>query len=307
MHEAGQIGRSGDTAQEGLTGEDESRKFLVFRVGDFWLALPIEVLNKVHDAESVPPRTPNSKVLDLHRMTGAKLGAQPAYWIDMEAGKKRYLMPVEAVEEIRELSLALPMPYPGALRKKETAFLKSIYFDGLRMIVEMDPAKLAEVTESMTGITSALSERRERPVKGGTVEDTKKEDKKSSVNTGRMLVFEAGEKRLAIDLDIVVQIINRDEIHPVPAAGQKIMGVVYHADQAVPVLSFDFLKANVGGEDDFEMIIVAETKQGFIAFVCRKVLGVMGKEEFKKEAQANKDDADRDIIEIGPQNIAGHL
>jgi len=250
----------------------EGRQLLVFKVGEYSLALPLNVLRKVYDAQGLPPRSPGSRVLDMYQITGASAGASPGYWIEMEVGERRYLMPVESVEEIRELSLAVPLDYPDALRREETSFVKSLYFDGLRMIAEISPEELAHMTE---GIKSPRKKHRER--RGVSSQ----RDENGEPPEGKLVVFESGDGMYAVPLDLVRQIMDSDEIHPVPAAGQKIRGLVYHAETGVPVMSQKLLDGKGPDEGGTGMIIVVESGKGPVGFACRRVVKLAEAEEIE--------------------------
>jgi chemotaxis signal transduction protein len=81
----------------------------------------------------------------------------------------------------------------------------------------------------------------------------------------------------------VVQIINKDEVHPLPAAGRRIRGAVYYSEQAVPVLSpadLNWIVLGQAGEEggDFSLVIVAETARGLLGFGCDRVVQMSKRE-----------------------------
>ena len=262
-----------------VTGE--GRQYLVFKEGIFTLALKIEAIKKLHDAQTIPPRTPGTRMLDLQDLTGAETEVTHGYWIEMEVGSHRYLMPVEEVEGIRELSLAVVMDYPPALQRPDVNYMPRIFFDGLRMIVELDPQALADMIEGRAGSF---------PPRPGAHERGKDKEKVSGGRGGKsadpkrpgeriVIFFEAGSHVWSLDLEQVLQITNRDEIHPVPAFGRKIGGVAYHAEQAVPVLSPGtlariLLGSSDSGDDDFSLIIVMETTKGLLGLGCSRIIQV---------------------------------
>lgn len=292
---------------------DEEGQYLVFKEGRFTLALGIKAIKRLYDAESFPPRTPSTRMIDLHDLVGAESKANHVYWIEMEIGDGRYLMPVEEVEGIGELSLAVVLQYPGILRRPQTAFLKRMFFDGLRMIVELDPEALAATTE---GIINPY-----RHDSSGGGEASENEEARGSVkapdaDANRMVILEIGGRTWRLALDLVAQIVNREEIHAVPASGRKIMGVVYHQDQAIPVISPGRLVETIRGDrfrsdGEFSMIIVAETKKGLIGFGCDRIIKVAERSEDNQEAGQDQDGPasshDLRAGEIDPDVLVKHL
>jgi chemotaxis signal transduction protein len=253
---------------------EEGKQYLVFKEGIFTLALKLPAIKKLYDAESFPPRTPGTRLLDLHDLMGAEFVARHGYWIELEAGSNRYLMPVEDVEGIRELSLAVVMAYPPVLRRPELDYIRSIFFDGLRMIVELDAEVMARTADGLgggpEGSTGPLPDRGRRPGQA----------KKAAAGAARtMVLFEGAGGLWSLDLDLVVQIVIKDEIHPVPASGRGIMGVAYYAEQAVPVIAPSVWREIMLGEkggtgDDFSTVLVAETPRGPLGFGCDHVVRV---------------------------------
>lgn len=275
-------------------------QYLVFKVGRYSLALGLMNIRRVHDAEGVPPRTPGSRVLDLYQITGAEAGAPNAYWIEMDVGERRYLMPVENVEEIRDLNLAVPMPYPPVLVGPETGYFKGLFFDGFRMIVEIDPEKLVEMTEGLKGLGRAASARMEEEEP-----EPPRPDESGEGKPVRLLYFEVGAQVMAVDLNRVVQIINRDEIHEVPAGGQKVLGVVYHAEQAVPVIAPEAMGVELAGpaKDIFSMIILAEARKGLVALGCERIIRVAEKDGLARK----QEDKEPQAVEIELERLIARL
>jgi len=258
---------------------EEGKQYLVFKEGKFTLALRLPAIKKLYDAESLPPRTPGTRLLDLHDLMGAEFVARHGYWIEMEAGSNRYLMPVEEVEGIRELSLAIVMAYPPVLRRPELGYIRGIFFDGLRMIVELDPEQMAETGEGgdrsgQAWIPAAF------PEKSGPSGPGKKGAEPGPGGERSLVLFEGGGGLWSLDLELVVQIINKDEVHPIPASGRGIPGVVYYAEQAVPVIAPSTLHEIVSGVkgghgEEFSIVLVAETPRGLIGFGCDRVMRVL--------------------------------
>ncbi len=286
-----------------LTGEnEETRKYLVFKVGRFSLALPIEFIIKVYDTDGLALRRPGSRVLDIYQLTGAQPNASPGYWIEMEAGNRRYHIPVEDVEEIKELSLAVPMPYPRALKRPETRYMKRVFFDGFRMIVEVDPEKIDETVEDLGRLGTSAKKRRKDEEKVHEEGPAPK----ALAPSKKVLTFEAGADVFAVDIDAVLQIIGMDEIHPVPAAGQRIEGVIYYSDQAVPVVSPGMLRELGKGEgDEWEatLIIIAETKKGAVGVSCNRVLRVVEKNSGEQESAMSHGGSFEGALYIEPDKL----
>ena len=278
---------------------EEGKQYLIFKEGNFTLALKLSAIKKLYDAESSPPRTPGTRLLDLHDLMGAEFVARHGYWIEMEAGSNRYLMPVEDVEGIRELSLAIVMAYPPVLRRPELNYIRGIFFDGLRMIVELSPDELAETSEGVAGGPSPSSGPAGFTEKGARSSPGKKGAGLGDERTN--VLFEGGGTIWSLDLELVVQIINKDEVHPIPASGRGIRGAVYYAEQAIPVIAPSTLHEiasgvkGAGGEE-FSIVLVAETPRGLIGFGCDRVVRV-----------ARQDAAARDAPEEGASGAAHEI
>ena len=289
-----QLPRTGARTHAG-SGEEqspspESRKYLIFLVGRYSFALEISAIKRVHDAQGIPPRSQGSRVLDLHHLTGAKAERAPGYWIEMEIGGSRFLSPVEEVEEIRELSLSVPMEYPPALRREATRPFRRVFFDGLRMIVELDPQALAEAET------------------GSFQPDPKPEEVEPEVaepRSDRVALIEIGHELWRLDLACLVQVLTTEEIHSLPSAGSPIEGVVYYADRAVPVLSparFNELMAGGTGtaENDYPSIALVECRLGSLGIGCRWVAQVVGRAEAEAPPGRGK-------AEISPERLIHRL
>ena len=288
-----QLPRTGARSNPG-SGEEPSpspdgRKYLIFLVGRYSLALEISSIKRVHDAQGIPPRSQGSRVLDLHHLTGSKAERAPGYWIEMEIGGSRFLAPVEEVEEIRELSLSVPMEYPPALRREETRPFRGVFFDGLRMIVELDPQALAEAE---TGYFPDLPPEEEEPET-----ETAKSD--------RVALIEIGEDLWRLDLSSLVQVLNAEEIHPLPSAGSPIEGVVYYHDRAIPVIGparFTELMADElsMADNEFPAIALIECPLGYLGIGCRWVAQVVGRAEAEAPPGRGK-------AEISPERLIRRL
>jgi len=267
----------------------DGRKYLIFLVGRFSLALEISAIKRVHDAQGIPPRSQGSRVLDLHHLTGSKAESAPGYWIEMEIGGTRFLAPVEDVEEIRELSLSVPMEYPPALRRDETRSFRGVFFDGLRMIVELDPQALAEAE---TGYDLPdLPPEVEEPEAAAPLSD-------------RVALLEIGADLWRLDLACLVQVLNTEEVHSIPSAGCPIEGVVYYADRAVPVIGpalFTELMADEmsAADNTYPAIALVECREGYLGIGCRWVAQVVG----RAEAEASQ----RGKAEIAPERLIHRL
>jgi chemotaxis signal transduction protein len=310
-------GEGGSGMGEPDAAPDEGRQFLVFKEGQFTLALGIESLKRLYDAESLPPRTIGTRMLDLHEITGAEGEGGHGYWIEMEIGQSRYLMPVQEVEGIRELSLAVVMEYPRILRRPDTNYIKRMFFDGLRMIIELDSEALVGATE---GIGPYQFDSRADDEDDGDGEAAVAEEDETSVGDSgfgkRMLLFEAGSRFWSLDLNRVVKIVNRDEIHSVPVAGRKAGGVVYYNDQAVPIVSPGELEECMLGDkprtdDDFSVIILVETRKGILGFGGHRILQVAEKRQEGGESEYKPlipgHDPVRKVHEVRTDKILEHL
>jgi len=271
----------------------EADQYLIFREGKFSLALWINSIKKLYDTETPPPRTRETRMLDLKQLTGSGSSAANNYWIELEVRDKKYLMPIEQVEGIRELSLAVVMDYPGVLVKPETRFLRRMFFDGLRMIVELDPEGLAQIAEAETD-TIGLGARTSRPEPEAEKPDQEVPDKNGSKGD-RILLFEAGNELWGLPLDKVVQVVNKEDVHFVPTICSCVEGVVYHAEQAVPLMApQSLIRIALDKEsepEDFPMIMLADTRRGMVGFGCKRILEVV--EKLGAESKVNLIDLEK--------------
>lgn len=268
----------------------DGRKFLIFLVGTYSLALEITAIKRVHDAQGIPPRSQGSRVLDLHHLTGSKAERAPGYWIEMEIGGGRFLAPVEEVEEISELSLAVPMAYPAALRREETRPFRGIYFDGLRMTVELDPQALAEA---------------EMGQYLGDLPDEEEEPEMSEPGSDRVAMLEIGGETYQLDLARLIQVVNTEEVHAIPSAGCPIEGVVYYADRAVPVIGpalfTELMSDEIGaGGNEYPEIALVESDWGYLGIGCQRIAEVVA----RAEADASPG---RGKAEISPERLIHRL
>jgi chemotaxis signal transduction protein len=254
----------------------EGRKYLVFREGPAVLALRIEAVRRVYDAQSgSPPRTPRTRMLDLVELLAVNAGGHE-FWIEMEVDDGRYLIPVEQVIGINELSLAVTIDYPPVLKRKENRFIKGLFFDGHRMIADVDDRALAAMTESKFGTAGRAAARVVQPT--GAAADLAPAEAEPA-GSDRVLRFEAAGRTWAVDLDRVVQVVNREEIHYLPSAGKMVMGAIYYADQAVPVVRPATRDMILAGDADAEeatirMIVLVETEKGLLGFGADAIVGV---------------------------------
>lgn len=297
-----QAGPSAFGGESSPTPLEGGEKYLVFRVADFTIALEIGALKKVHDAGALPPRTPGSRVVDLHHITGADKGRSPGYWIEMEGEAGRYLIPVEEVEGIRELSLAVPIPYPRVLARPETIYIRRLLFDGLRMITLLAVNGLAELASGRLPAAGRPESKDGEPT-GARFS-----------GPGKLVAFEIGPLRGWLPLERVVQIISRDDLFPVPSATSGVMGVAYYSDHAVPVLKPSWLGGLLGKpiqppEPEFNMIVLAESSQGMIGFPGERVLKVMDRTATENGAEDRPESSSdhRAGQEIAPDQVAKKL
>lgn len=275
---------------------EEGKKYLVFRMGEFWLALAIEAIKRLYDAQAHPPRTPGSKLIDLRQITGDDAQSPVGYWIEMEIDGGRYLMTVDDVEGIQEFNLCVVMEYPSVLKRPQTKYYKKLFFDGLRMMTEIDPAGIAGTTPGLPGVDPGFS----------LGQELENETESKPVRASeRIVIFESGGGLWSLDLGLVAQIINRDDIYPLPAAGPIIMGVCYYAEQAIPVMSPADMVRIITGErpridDRFSMVIIAETERGLLGIGCDRIVRVANRQDPGKSVETQNSVA-RNFV--GPNSV----
>jgi len=281
-------GRSeGGGGKSPLPEPAEGRKYLVFLLGPFSLALQIAAIKRVHDAQGIPPRSPGTRVLDLHHLTGSRSERAPGYWLEMEIGGGKYLTPVEEVEEIRELSLAIPMAFPPALGGDADSPFRGIFFDGLRMIVELDPEAMVRAESGFFEPEPAMPEEEDEPVPAAPVSD-------------RVALLEIGDRLWRLDLASLIQVSNTEKIHPIPTRGSGIEGVVRYAELAVPVIGPALLGQLLGGEchgrGDFPVIALVESKLGLVGIGCQRIAEVVERARIPEGAKSQAEIAPERLI-----------
>ncbi|MFO8056742.1 MAG: chemotaxis protein CheW [bacterium] len=293
-----------DRSSEGA--EERANKYLTFRVAEFTLAVDIKYLKKVYDTESLPPRTTDSKVVDLHRLTGARRERNTGYWIDMESGAGHFLAAVEEVEGISELGLAVHIEYPSAIAGRKTRYIKRILFDGMRMISEIYPEGMAQTPSERPGF-----ERKKRgpsfrsgPEKGAE-QISKAPEKAQSENNGgpeRRLIFSAGEHHWSINIDHVSQVINRNDLFDIPSAPAEVLGAIYQSEKAVPVIKPETLLSGYGIQgsagEEFSMIVLVRTEKGELGVPCERVLRVLDTAEGKEDGTPASE-----VVRISPADL----
>ncbi len=309
--------------KEGANPSPEpGKKYLLFKEGPFSLAIAIESIRRVHDAEEgSPPRRPGTRMIDLHRLACIETVIRPDFWLEMEIGDGHFLMPVGEVEGIREMNLAIPLRFPESIRKPEGVFISGIFFDGNRMVGELDPAELARINEELNGRGLGY-----RPV--GNI-DGARAGKSSDLGSGTKgtpgsasassaFTFLAGGDLYGIRFDRVLQVITRDEVHPFPGAPEGARRVVYYSDSAVPVIEPDFLIRSAGGDaaeklDDYGLIVLVETHKGIIGFGCSRIVNVAFNQETENGPEADDEgaglekDKDGGVTFIDPEEILDRL
>lgn len=297
---------SGESGDSSVDGEDVAGKYLVFGVAEFVLAVDISYLKKVYNADSQPPRTPDSKVVDLHRLTGAQNRRRTGYWLDMDFPSGHFLVPVEEVEGISELGLAVTVPYPSAIAGKRTRFIKKILFDGMRMISEINPEGISETPLERPG----FGKKKKAPSFGNALREEESEEQKAPAgeedrDENQVLTFVSGGATWAINLDHVFQVINMSDIFTIPSAPPQIMGAIYHSEKAVPVIKpeavFDRKQAERewAPDEEFSMIVLLHTEKGEVGIPCERVMRV--REDY---TEAEKDGSSpKKTIYITPAEI----
>jgi chemotaxis signal transduction protein len=262
---------------------ESGARFLLFKLDKFSLALELPVLRKIYDAAGFPFRTAGSRMIDLHRLTGAESKAAINYWIEMDLGAGRYLLPVEDVEGIRELSLAVPLPYPPVLRRPETRYIQTLLFDGLRMIVLLDAGGLVEVSEEKDKLKFRVKSKSSMRDAAAPAPVPAVPDQPESAAAGKVVVFAAGGELWKVALDQVIQILNAEELYPLPSTGPGIAGAIYYAESAVPVIAPFRLSESARDrkpdpETAISTVILLETPPGPLGIGCERIVKVVGRE-----------------------------
>ncbi len=104
--------------------------YLVFEAGGFPLAVRISQVRRVLDKLAIDPEM---ETLDLAKMLELKL-ASAGYGLEIIVKDKVKSVPVDRVEPIKDLKLALWLKFPQIMRRKNNRMIEGFFFDGLRMI-----------------------------------------------------------------------------------------------------------------------------------------------------------------------------
>ncbi len=291
---------------DGFSSDEAARKYLIFSVAEFVLAVDISYLKKVYDAESHPPRTPDSKVIDLYRMTGTDKQRKTGYWLDMDFSGGHFLVPVENVEGISELGLAVPVDYPSAIAGRRTGFIKKILFDGMRMIAEISPEGISETPVERPG----FGRKKKAPSFGGT-SSGKAEQKEQTEDVarrqddngdGKKLLFLSRGAKWTINLEHVFQVINMNDIFEIPSAPDEIMGAIYHSEKAIPVLKPETIIKGQGKQwgtdEDFSIIILVPTPRGAVGIPCERILQVLDSKSADEDQGGHGE-----VVKLSPAHI----
>lgn len=118
---------------------------LVFRLEGYVFALEIQHVQRVHDLEmSRGPLPEWGEEVDLARFFGIGRGGRPerAFRVDMLVGNQPWCFRADAVEDIQDFALALTLPFPPLLRREDNLSLKGFFFDGARLIHQLDAVEL---------------------------------------------------------------------------------------------------------------------------------------------------------------------
>ena len=102
----------------------EGENFLVFKVGGYALAVRISQVRKVMDKNSADP---NLEVVDLTQILGNRMKTTDFRLEVMMEGKVKSV-PVDFVEPIKDLQLAVWLDFPKIMRRKNNKIIERVLF-----------------------------------------------------------------------------------------------------------------------------------------------------------------------------------
>ena len=111
----------------------------------------------------------------------------------------------------------------------------------------------------------------------------------------RFLISRVGDCIIALDLNQVRQVIDKDIIYPVPLVSDAVMGVVYYQGTALPVLRPESLAALMGKDISIldksrsELILVMEWQDHQVGILLDRIEWVVESEEL--EINDNNDES----------------
>jgi len=117
----------------------EGENFLVFDVGGYPLAVRISQVRKVMDKNSADP---DLEMVDLTQILGNRMKTADFRLEVMMEGKAKSV-PVDFVEPIKDLRLAVWLDFPKIMRRKNNKIIEGFFFDGSRMITLIDLERIA--------------------------------------------------------------------------------------------------------------------------------------------------------------------
>jgi chemotaxis signal transduction protein len=117
----------------------EGENFLVFEVGGYTLAVRIGQVLKVMDKNSADP---DLEMVDLTEILGNRMKSADFRLEVMMEGKVKSV-PVDYVEPIKDLRLAVWLDFPKIMRRKNNKIIEGFFFDGSRMVTLIDLERIA--------------------------------------------------------------------------------------------------------------------------------------------------------------------
>ena len=117
---------------------------LVFQLAGYAFAVDILDVAKVHDLGAGADLLEWGEELDLARYfrVQREAGKPPNFRVDMLVGNQPWSFAADAVEDIQDFGLALFLAFPPLLRARENLALKGFFFDGTRLIHQLDAPEM---------------------------------------------------------------------------------------------------------------------------------------------------------------------
>jgi chemotaxis signal transduction protein len=125
---------------------------LVFRLGEYSFALDIRSVTKIHDLAAEPEAPAGGEEFNLGRYFGVAEETRRPFRVDVSVDDRAWCFRADAVEDIQGFGLVVVLAFPPMLRTEENRAIEGFFFDGLRLVHQVDAAALM----SSAGFGAAL-------------------------------------------------------------------------------------------------------------------------------------------------------
>ena len=117
---------------------------LVFRLGGYSFALDLRNVVKIHDLAAGTEVLTWGDEVNLARYFGVEEEARRPFRVDVLVGDRSWCFGADAVEDIQGFGLELALAFPPMLRREENRAIEGFYFDGLRLIHQLEAGAIMD-------------------------------------------------------------------------------------------------------------------------------------------------------------------